>query len=129
MAIVAVVALFATTASAQESSSARYTQSGKGLLSAPAYTSGRLQAGAIDVADLLVGPHQATSSNRINVGAFIEVQAGAAFISVNGKRRAIASGTIVVLKPGDTFSIDNRREPRPVVARLVRVGDIAGGSR
>ena len=74
-------------------------------------------------------PHQVTASNKVGVGAIIEVQAGAALISVNGSQREVVSGTIVSLKPGDVFSIDNRRQPRPLVARLIRIGDVGGAPR
>ena len=105
---------------------ARYVQIAPGWLIAHMFTSERLGAGEIDVIDVLVGPEQRTDKLRIHAGGLFEVHAGRAVIEVNGKKRTITQGQIETIAAGDLIAIDNRKQQRALVARLIRFGDIDG---
>jgi len=50
-----------------------------------------------------------------------------AALEPDGRKRTVKQGEITTITPGDRVAIDNREQPRPLVARLIRFGDVEGG--
>jgi len=80
----------------------------------------------IKIIDLLVGPEKTSEPISLKGGALLDVQGGEAALIVDGKTRRVKPGDVVSLAQNQTITIDNRRAPRPLVARLIllsRPGD------
>ncbi|HZP85688.1 MAG TPA: hypothetical protein VFB54_02645 [Burkholderiales bacterium] len=104
----------------------RYVQIAPGWLVARVFTSERSAAGAVEIADVLVGPRQRAVPLPMHAGGLFEVHAGSAVLEINGKKQKLTQGQIVAIAPGDRIAVDNRAQPRPLVVRLIRFGDVGG---
>jgi hypothetical protein len=80
----------------------------------------------IEIIDLLVGPEKTSEPMSLSGGALLDVQGGEAALIVDGKTRRVKPGDVVSLAQNQTITIDNRRSPRSLVARLVLLSRPSG---
>ena len=76
---------------------------------------------SVKFVDVLVGTGRATVVKAFPTGALLDVQAGAAIVTVDRKQQRIAPGVVIRIDQGQMLSIDNRKGERPFVARLIRI--------
>ena len=117
-AVILCLAHAAEAAGEQTDATETYRQMVPGLLS---HTVSKAQAGTvtIEIIDLLVGPSQASEAINFQGGAMLDVQAGNASLLIDGKPNRVKPGDVIALTQGKRFAIDNRRESRAFVARLI----------
>ena len=60
-------------------------------------------------------------SRRCPRAALLDVNAGAAIVTVEKKRVPSAAGSVIRIDQGQMLSIDNRKSDRAFVARLIRI--------
>jgi hypothetical protein len=95
-----------------------YRQMVPGLLSRSV---SKTEAGTvtIEIVDLLVGPNQRSEPINLQGGAMLDVQAGNAALLVDGKQKRVRPGEVMALAQGQRVAIDNSRESRAFVVRLI----------
>ena len=102
-----------------------YSEAASGLLSRSLFQSRDLGSHSLEIRDVLVGPGRRSAPLALTGGSILDVQAGSATLEIDGKSQAIKPGTVLSLKQGQSFAIDNRRQTRSLVARLIVVASPA----
>jgi hypothetical protein len=71
--------------------------------------------------DILVGPGQITQLPAAGFAALVDIEAGNALLSVDGRSVTARPGTAIAVAQGQVIEIDNQREERPFLARLIEL--------
>lgn len=98
-----------------------YRQAAPGLLTRTRFSTSQAGPIAVEIVDILVGPGQAAKIPRTGFAGLLEVQAGSPGLLVDGKTQAATPGSVVGINEGQSVEIDNTREDRPFVARLIKL--------
>jgi hypothetical protein len=96
-----------------------YRQWVPGLLSRSIFKSPVDDKVTVEIFDLMVGPGQSSEAITLTGGAVLDIQAGDASLSVDGKAQRVQAGGVVSLAQNQKIAIDNTRAQRSFVARLI----------
>jgi hypothetical protein len=103
----------------------RYQPLVPGLLARTLFTTSATAPVAVDLVDILIGPGQSARLSANAFAALIDIEAGAALLSVDGKPVTAKPGTSIAIAQGQTINIDNRQGRRTFLARLVKLSATA----
>jgi hypothetical protein len=76
---------------------------------------------AVEIDDIVVGPGQTAQLATQGFAALIEVQAGSARVTLDGKPVEPQSGGVFSVPEGRSIEIDNSGETRPFLARAYKL--------
>lgn len=76
---------------------------------------------AVEIVDILVGPGQTAQLPAMQFAALLNIEAGAALLSLDGKAVAAKLGGVISVNQGQSIAVDNRRGGRPFIARLIKL--------
>lgn len=97
-----------------------YRETAPGLLERTIFKGPDTAGASVEIIDIMVGPGQVAERLAVESGSLLDVQAGNAVLAVDGRRQEARPGRVLALEPGQTLSIDNQKQQRPFVARLIR---------
>ena len=75
----------------------------------------------VEMVDILVGPGQTAQLPAMQFAALLDIEAGTALLSLDGKAVAAKLGSVISVNQGQSIGVDNRRGGRAFVARLIKL--------
>jgi hypothetical protein len=94
-----------------------YAAFAPGLLTRNRYETESTAGYRVEIWDMLVGPHQQTSSVSLPGGAVVTTRSGQPAITIEGKAMIAESGTALTIPEGQPFTVTNESDD-PVSLRV-----------
>jgi hypothetical protein len=95
-----------------------------GLLARTLFTTAATEPLGIAFVDILVGPGQSARLPAAGFAALVDIEAGNALLSLDGQSVTVRPGTAIEVAQGKVIEIDNQREERPFLARLIELKEL-----